>query len=178
MPLGIVSNEEMEMEISKMNTNNAVVRTTIIGLEQGKRGNAIPDGLKKIIAEEVIEGGKVTDLAKTFDVPQSSVSAYSNGSATPGHKNDNEKLVKHLELVKERIKKKASNKLINALDAITNEKLNESKARDLAGIAKDMAATIEKLEGRDKQVDNSNKVQINLFVPKQNDLTSYEVIEQ
>ena len=59
-----------------------------------------------------------------------------------------EKIEENVEKTKTKIISTATQKLMKAMEGITDEKLSGEKVRVLAGVAKDMAIVIEKAEGK------------------------------
>ncbi len=164
MPMGIVSDSEFDSEFNnsgikreKSNSQTTVVSVpTIQRIERGRGlGNVeVPDSLRKVIGETSITDGPkaAIELAESFGISRSSVSAYANGStstATYDKKVNNDTIQK----AKDRIASKARNKLKEALNALTNEKLQVTTARELAGVAKDMSVIAKNMEP-----DNTNEV--------------------
>jgi hypothetical protein len=149
MAMGVVTDDDFEAEINRF--KNPQPKAEIKQREYGRGGgnNEVPESLRKIIGENVIENGRAEtlDMARQFGISDSSVSAYTKGAtSTASYHQGNPDLKNHLRNVKEKIVNKASKKLKLALDEITPDKLESVKARDLAGIAKDMSAVIKNLE--------------------------------
>ncbi len=145
MPIGIVSDEDFDLEIS----NTKSVRTAqVIQKERpgrDKEDRNIPDSLRKLIADESLTNGRSSALsfASQFDVSPSSVSAYSNGStSTSSYHEPSPNLKNHINGTKERITEKATNSLISALNEITPEKLAEANLKTVSSVARDMAAIV------------------------------------
>lgn len=170
MAIGIVSDDELFDEVNRT-TLSLDRRKKVVEVEIGevviqerpgrKEGDVnVPDSLRKLIGEESAINGRRNglELAKELKISPSSVSAYSNGAAsTSSYDSPKPSILEHIKASKERAIKRASNKLNLALSELTPEKLSNEKARDLAGIAKDMSAIIRNLEP-----DNSNQIDPNL----------------
>lgn len=151
MAMGIVNNEEFEKELINLTVKVPESSVKIIDINRGRgEGNReVPESLKKVIGEESVLSGRggALGLARAFGLSDSSVSAYSNGSdSTASYDKPNNNLTNHINNAKRRVAKSARQKLSLALSKITPEKLEDTKARDLAGIAKDMSAVIRNLE--------------------------------
>lgn len=185
MPLGIVSDEDFESEKLDSDIEShpinpvSITPMNIPGRNEGD--NNVPSALQKIIGETAITDGRQSaiEFAREFGISSSSVSAYSNGAtSTESYNRPNKDLKKHLERVKNRISKKSVKLLERTIDTITDDKLAETDAKDLSGIARNLASTIEKLEGRSKESEGgSARVQVNIMVPPTRDLSQYETIE-
>lgn len=154
MAMGIVSDEEFQIDYSKYTdiiipSIEVVNSVEIIDITKG-RGNGnveVPDSLRKIIGEtNELEGrAHAIDLANKFGISSSSVSAYGNGSHSTASY-DKRPGLDHINQAKERISKKARNRLLAALNQITPEKLESEKAKDLSSVAKDMSVIIKNME--------------------------------
>lgn len=175
MPLGILSDEEMESEISKLSQNNKQAK--IIDIEKGRGPKAeTPESARKLIAELAISGAYTQEISKEFNISASSISAYKNGAnSTASYNESNPELTKSNNSVRERIASKARKKLIRALNCIDNDKLSECKARDLSGIAKDMSSVIKNMEPEVKDVQNGT--QFIFFAPHIRKESDYSVID-
>jgi hypothetical protein len=184
MGMGIVSEKDFDSELSRLKPETREKSNSlpqIIDMPSKGRGEgnlAVPDSLRKIIGEtSVIEGREsALDLARSFGISPSSVSAYDNGAhstasynSTPNAQHNNE--------ARQRVTKKARNRMIIALNALTPEKINEAKARDIAGIAKDMAVVIKTMEPEfDKGDSDKNRPQFIFYAPQIHNEQKYETI--
>jgi len=152
MAMGIVNDSEFEDELKRngiLPSSDSSENVKIIEKGRGIGKTAVPNNLRKIIGEtsEIDGRQEALDLARHFDISPSSVSAYAHGNtSTASYNKPVESLVNNINQAKERITKRARNKLMMALNNITSEKMTESKARDLAGIAKDMSVIIRNME--------------------------------
>lgn len=179
MAIGIVSESEFFTELDDLNNDKKpiaeVVDKSIGGRNKGDV--EVPDSLRKIIGETALEDRQDgLELAKAFGVSDSSVAAYKSGSTSCATYNGgNPALKSHMNSARERIIRKARRKLFGALDNITDDKLEQTKARDLAGIAKDMSAVIKNLEPEVKD-NNSTNVNIVMYAPRMRQEIDYETI--
>lgn len=187
MPMGIVSDSEFDLEIQKNGSrekSNSVPETIeaeIIDIQKPgrKEGDVnVPNGLRNLIADSAITDGRpdAIKLAQMFGISPSSVSAYSDGAKSTATYNDrpNKPIVDE---ARERIIRRARNKLSLALKSLTEDKLEKASARDVAGVAKDMSVVIKNIEP-DKE-DNSEKSGGPTFViysPQFRDERSFEII--
>jgi len=160
-PLNETQREALDGNIHSIETNQAdelkddeslcgkIVEINKPGRRLGD--NNVPDSLRKIIGAESIESGRKAglNLASHFGISPSSVSAYSHGSTgTTSYDKPNEGLLNHMNNARERIIKRARGKLLLSLNSLNQEKIESSKARDIASIAKDMSAVIKNMEDR------------------------------
>jgi hypothetical protein len=179
MPMGIVSDSDFNKELEKNQTPSTAV---IKDINKG-RGNGnveVPNALRKVIGEtSEIDGRQAAiDLASSFGISPSSVSAYSNGATSTASYADQPNK-SHLEEAKERISKKARNKLLLAMNHITKEKLVDAPARILAGIAKDMSAVVKNMEPDTPKstVENNNGPQFVIYAPQYRKEEHFEVVQ-
>lgn len=154
MSMGIVSDSEFTSEIGKLNPSlsqnkNGEAIAIIKDIEKGRPigGLQVPEGLRKIIGEESVTNGRgsALELADQFGIKPSSVSAYSQGAHSTASYSDRPDLT-HINEAKLRVSKRARVKLILALNSLTKEKIQDAKAKDIAGVAKDMSAVIRNME--------------------------------
>lgn len=173
MPLGIVSDEDFKSELDSTKVEVEIIK------QPGRRPGDIetPQSIRKIIGEEV-DRSESLELASLLDISKQSVSAYRNGATSCATYNKpDQDLSTHINRSRERIVKRASNKLNSALSYITQEKLEATKARDLAGIAKDMSAIVKNLEPEKETSNDRPNVNFTVFAPIIRKESSYEVIE-
>jgi predicted transcriptional regulator len=172
MPIGIVSDDDFlkELNSSKESVKTHVpeiITPEVPGRKEGD--NNVPNSLRKIIGETaVIEGRQeALDLAEMFGISASSVSAYAKGAtSTSSYQSPAKSILSHINKSRSRSVKKASRVLNEALNAISPEKLADVKARDLAGIAKDMSAVIKNLEPDAPANDGEQAPQFVIFAPQ------------
>jgi hypothetical protein len=171
VPLGIVSDSEMEKEVETLR----IVPSNSLG--RGLGNKEVPESLRKIIGENAVEEGSAVTktLTRALGISDSSLSAYKNGStSTTSYHSPDAELKKHINKTKERIVKKARNRLVASLNAITPEKLADENPRDLAGIAKDMSVIIKNFEPGD---DGQRTQPLVIFAPIQVTEERFEVID-
>lgn len=161
MAMGIVSDLDFNSEL--LNSNSDVVKqkevvpraiATIVDSPPKGRGEnnvEVPNGLRKLIGSESVTNGRESalELASNLGISPSSVSAYSQGANSTASYEDRPNLLE-INKAKERISKRARSKLMLALHHITEDKLVDTKVRDLAGIARDMSAIVKNIEPEEK----------------------------
>jgi len=150
MSMGIVSDNDFDSELDELTPlQNGDKKAIIQNINKGRgEGNVeVPEGLRKLIGEESAINGRASaiELANNFDVSPSSVSAYNKGSHSTATYEDRPDLG-YINGRKQYIAKKARNRLVLALNSLTLDKINEAKAKDIAGVAKDMSAVIRNME--------------------------------
>lgn len=156
MPMGIVSDSDFQSEVGRLNPNPPP-KVPVKVPEVVERGPNVPDSLRRIIGDESETNGRQSAiaLAKHFGLSESSVSAYAVG-ATSTATYDERPNKDVIAGARGRIKRSATRTLRMAMRHITNEKLSETKARDLAGIAKDMSAIVRNMEEGEAPIRNPN----------------------
>jgi predicted transcriptional regulator len=183
MSIGIVTEDDLQRELESLNGSHKKRVPSVVVMERpgrDKGDNNVPDSLRKIIGEESVINGRSSALqiAKQFGISPSSVSAYANGSAsTTTYDSPKPSIIQHINKSRERASKKAGKVLASALQAITQEKLDYTDARDLSGIAKDMSVIIKNLEPPSSDpTTTNNQPQFTIYAPQFRDERSFEVI--
>lgn len=191
MAMGIVSNSDFEKELNNSapkikkggdETKPIVREAEIVDLPTPgrKEGDVnVPNSLRQVIgATAVIDGrAEALEFGRQFGISPSSIAAYTNGAASTSSYNEtpNSSVITQS---KARVSKRAMTKLMGALSSITTEKLANTSARELAGIAKDMSAIVKQMEpdtpaGDD---DKNRMPQFIVFAPQFKDERSYEIV--
>ena len=153
MGMGIVSDNDFLKEssvlIPKEKTVPSQSPVTIIDSPAKGRGNnpEVPNALRNVIGDEAATNGRqsAVALAEKFGISPSSASAYANGSTSTATYSERPN-VGVIAKSKARIHKIARGRLMSALSKITDDKLDGTTAKDLAGIAKDMSAVVKHME--------------------------------
>lgn len=150
MAMGIVSNDDFQNELGKLcpiqsNETKGVIKDIERGRPIG--GLEVPNALRKVIGEESAINGRnsALDLAAQFGISPSSVSAYSKGAHSTASY-DTRPDISHITTAKLKIASKARNRLVMALNSLTQEKIDSAKVKDVSSVAKDMAAVIRVME--------------------------------
>jgi len=156
MGMGIVSDSDFVSEASKIvdelkNKKPELVPDTegkIVDTTKGRGNNPqVPNSLRNIIGETAVTDGRqqALELAASFGVSSSSVSAYTNGATSTSSYDDrpNQPVIGQAKL---RIANRARHKLMSALKHITDDKLAASDAKELSSVAKDMSAVVRHME--------------------------------
>jgi len=185
MPIGLVSDDLFQQELdrlsgkSKKESHPQVIDITPShGRSDGDVN--VPDSLRQIIGEEAVINGRqaALDLAKDFGISPSSVSAYTKGAtSTTTYNQPKSEIIKHINKSRERSIKKAGKVLSGALNAITQDKLDYTDARDLSAIAKDMAVIIKNLEPQKESSESAQQTpQFVIFAPQFRQENSFDHI--
>lgn len=180
--MGIVSDEEFERE--RKNSDPEFKSPPVIAeiVEMNNPGRSpgdtnVPDSLRKIIGGEAIENGRQSalQLARNFGISESSVGAYTQGATSPNSYNqrpNNE----FLSGIRNKITKKASKKLITAIDSLTDEKIMNSKAITIANIAKALSGIVKDMTPEMENLDKPIPPQIVVLAPTVHKEDRYEMI--
>lgn len=175
--MGIVSDNDFEIELDRLGGIPPPVKIIDMNIGRGNGNKEVPESLKKIIGENAItEGSKETKvLTQALQISDSSLSAYKNGStSTASYDSPDKELKNHVDGVRDKIINKSRARLLQAINHITKEKLEGTKARDLAGIAKDMSAVIKNLEPDDSSRNNNRPFVI--YAPQFRSEQSFETL--
>lgn len=141
-----------------------------------KPGSLEKPAYLKALISLVSQQDTVANTAKAFGTHSSSVSAYKDGrsSLNPLTGTVQPALVEIKNNSTEAVRTKALSIVNDALDQITIEKLEGSKLRDIAAIAKDMSIVHEKMS--EEKRDDGNRVQVIIMTPKTRREEDMEVI--
>lgn len=189
--MGIVSDSDFNSELSKVKEPNMKplsnitppsIEGQIVNAPNKGRGTGnveVPNALRKVIGEEAITNGRqaAIDLAASFHLKPSSVSAYTVG-ATSTATIDERPNESHLKDIRGKITGKALNTLRKAIRHITEDKLEKTNAKELAGIAKDMSTVVRTMEPESsKNPTNVNNGPTFIFYsPQQRKEDSFDVV--
>lgn len=189
MALGIVSDDEFSSQINSVRSIPApppkvpVLIGEVVEIERGRgEGSvAVPDSLRKLLGETAIEEGNKSaqTIANFLGISPSSVSAYKKGAtSTASYHEPKKELKRHMNGVKSRISLKASKTLRRALDNITDDKLEGSKASELAAIAKNLSGIVKDMEPETTGSNgNGNGPSIVIFAPQITTEEHYDVVQ-
>ena len=121
-----------------------------------------------------------TKAARDFGVTTTTADGYMDGSTQQGKKNPEPKpeLKSALDAVLERAKSGAADRILKAVDSITDKgitKLGDEKPLLAAELAVKMATVVEKLSDKDRTV-SDNRVQIVVYGPEERSEDRYETM--
>lgn len=186
MAIGIVTDDDLQAELDRLNGNGKPVQPLVQIVEKETPGRNegdvnVPDSLRKIIGEtSVLEGRQhAVALAEMFNISPSAVSAYAKGAtSTASYDTPSKSIISHINKSRQRYAKKAGKVLNEAMNKIDENKLNDMSAKELAGIAKDMSVVIRNLEPQDKSngEEDKNTPQFVIFAPQFRDERSFPTI--
>lgn len=188
MAIGIVSDDDLAKELANLYPSKSPTPFTkpeaeVVEVKHGGRREGdveTPDALRKLVGEEYALNGRQAglELAEELGISPQSASAYGVGATSCASYNEpSTSILTHIRASKERVLKKAHEKLEGALDSITQEKLDNLDAKDASAVAKDMAGVVKSLtpEESDKPVDNGPKFVI--FAPQFVREEKFDIIE-
>lgn len=165
MPLGIVTPEEYEKELNDTKTVEVLIKQIERGRPIG--GKEVPEELKKLIGGDAIENGNgsALSLAQSFGLGTSNHTAYKAGATSPAsYQKKNSDLMIFLDKTRTRVTKKASRRLLAALDSMTDDKLSELKPTDAAIVASAMSRVIKDVTP--EQRNDTAKVAFQIYAPQ------------
>ena len=140
-----------------------------LGHTKKKGDNQIPPFIRALIGSAAIEGnGK--EVAETFDVSLPTVYQAKEGNKSSGTPDEEARPV--LESRVDRIKEQALDMTLKALEGITEDKLFNAKAKDLAAIASSSAGVYEKLKGRE----TNSGAQVIIYAPQLRQESEYNEV--
>lgn len=146
MAIGIVSDDEFDMELEKIIKTPTTVEIIQKQQHKGRGDNPnVPDVLRNIIGESHITDSRqdAIALAASLGISHDSADAYGKGATSLAtyHKKDS-KLNGHLNRVRDGIRKRASSKLAQVIENVTGDKMKEASLRELTGAARDLAGVV------------------------------------
>lgn len=145
MGMMIVSDEEFDKQIEPKPAPESKVVDIKSGRGVGKVEVPLP--VKKMIAEESLQGAPSKLLTELFGVSPASVSAYKNdATSTASYNEPHPELKKSNDGVRDRISGEARTRLLKALEHITDDKLSEANLKTVASVAKDMSYIVKNME--------------------------------
>jgi hypothetical protein len=174
MPLGIVSDDEFEAELIPPQIG-VIQLPKPLGRPPGSPN--IPDSLRRIITDNTVTDGRKEslELAAAFGIGHESVDSYIAGKTSKG--SEHNPLAGFLSERKEKIAKKASKKLLQAMEGISQDKLDECSAPELAAVSRAMSGIIKDMLPEDKTKTEFNQaVQFVMYAPQIAKESSFERI--
>lgn len=129
----------------------------------GRTCTPIPEQDRRQIAVLDALGEKQKDIAVVFNTTQASVSNIANESEMQQHRTD----------AVAPIKEKALERLMSSLNLLTNDKLENAKAKELASVAVSMA----KVSELGREVNDQSNVTVNIYAPQLREEHHFKTIE-
>lgn len=194
MPMGVVSDSEFIKEsesllINESNINSSninkpkfeIIDESVKNNSHGRRDNdvQVPDTVRKLIGITAVGEGRqeALALAKQFGISPSQTSAYSQGKTSSSSDTISPPIQSAINKTKLRIRSKAKKSLYIALDALTEDRITASKARDIAAIAKDMSTIMTSMEPKNEDENNkSNGPTFIFFKPEVKNESDFGVV--
>mgnify|MGYP001163227428 FL=1 len=173
MPLGIISDDAMQAELErleKVGPRALIIHKPGVGRTPEKENT--PESIRKVIATEPLEARG--ELASLFNVGIDSVSNYRDGNNARTIENPELKLVALG--ARERVAKKARNRLNLALNHITEDKLSDAKLSEISSVARDMSTIVKNMEPPAEQGGNKLNAQFVFFAPRLKSESDYDSV--
>ena len=176
MSLGLVDDIAFQEELARL---SGAKKPDIIVKEREVRGKEIPLEIKKLAAEDALNGGNQHEIAKSYGITQPTVSAAENGmnATNTDVRKPNVDLLPFINTVKTKIVKRASSKVLKALDAITEEKIEGLSANKAAQLARDCTAIMKDMSVQESNNNQDNRVQIVIHAPRERSIDEFEVVK-
>src|SRR6266478_5371251 len=142
--LGIVTDEEWRNQIANNSRSlsdhketsdtkpNEKHEAEIIDINRGRPigKKEVPEEIRNFIASEALSGANVDQLSESFGISKSSISAYKHSAtSTASYHSPDESLARSNNEVRDRIVGPAQSRLIKAIEAITDSKLDSAKVQ-------------------------------------------------
>jgi len=154
---------EQRIEDTLKSPDNGVVIKSQVGIKIGENRS---DLTKEITALDSLEIG-ATKAGEINGVPQSSASKYAVGKDIA----DDETRVRVLN-IRNQISDMATSKLMDTLDLF--DPTDIEKPRELIAAARDLSTIVEKISGKGEK---DQQVHLHMYMPNQNKVEKYEVID-
>lgn len=181
MSIGVVNDEIFNREMAALGITQSIEQITnesVRNIVRGRRNKKeTPEAIRALVATEKQAGAPSAELEKAFNVSKSSVSAYGNGAtSTATYNKPDPAITDALTTAGNHIVGIAHNKLISALEAITDEKVTNLSANKAAMLARDMSSVVRNIKPPEQPV-NINNNQVVIFRPRMKEEDDFEVIE-
>lgn len=179
MALGIVSDEIFESQVPSKEPDSVEI-VSIKGPGRRPGDKEVPGSIRKIIGDTAIESGnsEAREMAQFFGLNPQAVSTYKNGATSLATYNKPDRELKnHLNRTKERITRKAAKGIRRAFDNLTDEKLADATAPELASVIRSFSSVIKDMSVSDEVEADKSNVQFVFFTPPLKQEDSFEVIE-
>lgn len=171
MPLGIISESDYNKEvISSLNRITPARSLPIIELDKDKGRNnksETPDSIRSVIAQEALLGVSAKEIAREYNVSQSSISAYKkDATSTTSYNKSDKSLRNRNSIFRDRIVRKSSRIALTALDSIDSRDFETASLTDKARVAKEMASIVRDMSGSDNDESGKPIAQIIIHAPQ------------
>jgi hypothetical protein len=180
MPLGIVTDDVFESEVKKEKPPVGEIKI-LPPKGRGSDNPNTPDSIRRLIGDNTLSEGFADshELAAAFGISHQTANAYSNGDTSLRTWGDKDNPLKgFLEGRRKKIARRASSAVLRAIEGITDDKLGEAKAVELAGIAKALSGVVKDMLPTEN-VGNTNvntAVKLIVHVPQQTKETAFDTI--
>ena len=179
MALGIVSDEVFESELKKEKVPVGEIKQPP-NKGRGTDNPNTPDSIRKLIGDNALTDGRQDSiaLAEALGISSHSVEAYSAGATSLATYHKKDPLKVFLSGRRKEIARRASSAVLRAIEEISDEKLGEAKAVELASIAKSLSGVVKDMlpEEKNNTVNNNTAVKLVVHVPQQTKEASFDTI--
>ena len=180
MALGIVDDDIFEQELGNSKTPEpCAIIVDKTGPGRPKETENVPDSIRKIIGDTALESGNKEGqkMARFFGTSEGTIPAYKKGATSMGdYQNPAKALGKHINKTKERIAKRAANRISMAFDAFTADKLVEATAPELASVIKSLSGVVKDMEPAREAEERGPAIQFVIHRPPMAREDTFDVI--
>ena len=170
-PMMVCSEEDFSKEVEMLQVD---YRTLEKGRSVGKK--EVDGNVRKLIASEALVGVAIDEIRERYNISASSISAYKNdATSTASYHTPNTELKENNTAIKATMSERAEAVALEAIGLLTVEKIAAAKAKDIAGIAKDMSSIMSNM--RESNGDSGPKVNITIMVPPVREEQDFKVID-
>lgn len=157
--------------------NNLINRIESHISQRGKRGDAVPEEIRRtIVTLTEVEGEKQTDVSEAFGIPQSAISKYKDGAYSLGTEEETEAFKKRIGKSRKDAEDKAVSALVESLAIMQPQLADVRKPKVLSSIAKDMAIIADKMRPAHER-EGSGIPHIHFHIPDMKKVKDYEIID-
>jgi hypothetical protein len=179
MPLGVLKPHQLEKDRISLEKVSRIERG-----EAKAPNDPIPMPVKKTIAEEGLIGNSAKLLSETFGIHEKTVYTLKNGEASRSQTAGEEKkldedLLDHTISVREKIEKRAMNKIAMALRHITSADFTRDgiSLREKTGAMKDLAQVVGTMTKNNQNISGNSFAQFVFIQPEQKNESQYKDID-
>lgn len=185
MAIGVLNPKEFEEELNRLKDStdeNPVSRGVVIPSHDKGRGlgnNQVPNSIRKIISEDVLNGIPASEVSEAFGISKSSISAYKNGStSTSSYDKPNDSLTNFNRTIKDKLLKKSRKAMLRALDHMTEDKFEGARLTELSIVAKNMSGIAADMEPViNNQINNTQVIVYRPRMKEEDDYVSLQLNE-
>lgn len=166
-------------ESKKRNPDNNLATKYRRGVGRPKGASEYPTEFRALIGSLARVSG-IPATAGAFNLSTASPSNYKNGKVNHADESPRADLVEKINQVLEPVHNLAIQKTIDALNAITSDKLQGAKAKDAAQIAASLSVVVDRVRpivtASDEKPQQQINVGVQVYKPEAKSLTDFETV--